>query len=323
MQCIGRTKNRQRCKNTTRFAFCNKHFWPPFAALGAFIFYLPDLAGFFQDAIKPMLENFARNDELRKPVAVELKSDRQTAAEWEENLDPTIGKSDVVTILSDRQPVKTIEIYHTAKDQRFKNYPATSSLADFFIPTTAEYQITDLDGDGANEIVITLKNQLYSLHHDMQVNVLIYNASGELLARTPYPQAMPGLKIQTLNPYSAYRTTVAMKDKISGKTESSTFANDFTVITAKDKKQLRFSWVIDSASYVSTHLHQVEEFEYRAGKLFPIEKTPKLYIYNSWSDATSGELVQSTQQAIDFLRDNNQPDFADMVKEMKKNESQK
>ncbi|WP_322847152.1 hypothetical protein [Pseudomonas sp. B33.4] len=274
------------------------------------------MAGFFQDLIKPLAEDYVKSNAIKKPIAVELKSNRLTVGAWENNTDPTNGRSDVVTILSDRQPVKSIEIYHTAKDQRFKNYPPTSPLADSFIPTTAEYQITDLDGDGVNEIVVTLKNQLYSLHYDKQVNILIYGPTGELLTKTPYPQTIQNLEIRTLNPYSAYKTTAAMKDKISEKIESSTFANDFTLITTGDRKTLRFSWVIDSASYTAPHLHQVEEFEYSEGKLISVG-APKLFVSPFWDDATSGELVRSTQQAAEFLRENNLPDFVDMYKQMK------
>lgn len=318
MQCIGLTKDKKRCRNAAKFVFCKKHIWQPASAVIALFSIIGSSAGFFQDLIKPLAEKFERDTELRKALAVELKNNRRTDAEWEENPDPTNGKSDVVTILLDRQPIKSLEFYQTAKDQRFKDYPPTFLLADFFMPTTAEYQVVDLDGDGVNEIVITLTNQIYSLHYDKQINVLIYSPTGDLLARTPYPRDIPDLKLEIHNPYSAYKTTVVMKDAISDQTHSSTFANDFNIITSNGTKHLLFSWVIDNAGYAGKHLHQVEEFKYNAGKLVAIGDRPSLYISDSWENATSGEPIEAIQTAIKFLREHNQPKFSDMVKQLKK-----
>jgi hypothetical protein len=318
MQCMGRTKLKKRCRNSAKFFFCNKHLWQPFSLVVSLFLIIGFFAGFFQDLIKPLSEKFERDNELQKVVTVEIKNDRRTVAEWENNPDPTNGKSDVVTIFLDRQPVKSLEIYHNAKDQRFKDYPPTFLLADFFMPTAAAYQVIDLDKDGVNEIVLILTNQLYSLHHDKQVNVLIYNPMGDLLARTPYPQDISGLKLEVLNSYSAYKTTVTMKDETTGLTQSTTFANDFNIVTRDNNKYLQFSWVIDNAGYIGQHLHQVEEFQYSSGKLVPVLNKPKLYINDSWENATSGQYVESIQQASDFLKKNNQPKFADMVKDAEK-----
>jgi hypothetical protein len=314
MQCCGITGKRKRCRNTATFLFCHQHVWQPLTAVIALFSVIGFIAGFFQDAIKPLAEKWTTDEELRKPVSLELKANRRTSAEWEENPDPTAGKSDVVTILLDRQPKKTLEIYHTAKDQRFKDYPPTFPLADFFLPTAIDNQVVDLDLDGVNEIVLILTNQIYGLHFDKQVNVLIYSPVGQLLARTPYPRNIAGIKIDLVNPYSAYKTTAVMRDEISGMTESTTFANDFSVVTRDRKKYLQFSWVIDNASYVETHLHQVEEFEYADGKLRSTGN-PALYIKDGWEQAASGQLVPTVQQALVFLKEHNQPSFAEMMKE--------
>jgi hypothetical protein len=314
MQCIGRTGQKKRCRNNAKFLFCHKHVWQPLTAGAALLTTIGFGAGFFQDAVKPLAEKIALDEELRKPVAVELKTNRRTVAEWEQNPELFTGKSDVVTILLDRQPKKTLEVYHTAKDQRFKEYPPTFPLADFFLPTAVDSQVVDLDRDGVSEIVLVLTNQIYSLHFDKQVNVLIYSPVGQLLARTPYPRDVPGLKIDLVGPYSAYRTTAVMRDAISEATESTTFANDFSLVTRDGTKYLQFSWVIDNASYAGVHLHQVEEFQYVGGKLQP-SGNPGLYISEGWEGAASGQPVTTMQQARDFLDKHNQPDFPKLLKQ--------
>ncbi|MEI7267185.1 hypothetical protein [Pectobacterium versatile] len=317
MQCIGITKKKNRCKNNTKFLFCKKHVWQPVSGFILLISLLGFSAGFFQDLLSPIIEENKRNSDLKKLISIEIKNNRREVAEWQDDTDPMLGKSDVLTILSDRQPVKSLEIYHTAKDQKFKNYPPTAPLADFFIPTEVEYQVSDLDNDGINEIIIILRNRIYSLHYDKQVNVLIYNAKGEMLSQTPYPRDLPDLPLNVHNPYSAYKTTVVMKDKISDSSHSSTFSNDFKIVTKNHEKYLQFSWVIDNASYASPHLHQVEEFRYDGGKLIPIDDTPKLYINDSWENATTGEPVESIYQASDFLKENNLPTLYEVYKELK------
>lgn len=317
MRCIGITKEKKRCKNNTNSLFCKKHIWQPVSGLIVLISFLGFSAGFFQDLLSPMIEENKRNSDLKKLIAIEVKNDRREVAEWQDDANPMLGKSDVLTILSDRQPVKSLEIYHTAKDQKFKNYPPTAPLADSLIPTEVEYQVLDLDDDGINEIIIILRNRIYSLHHDKQVNVLIYNSKGEMLSQTPYPRDIPDLLFNVHNPYSAYKTTVVMKDKISDSSRSSTFSNDFKIINHNNEKRLQFSWVVDNASYASLHLHQVEEFRYEAGKLIPIDETPKLYINDSWENATTGELVESKYQASEFLKENNIPTLYEVYKELK------
>jgi hypothetical protein len=314
MQCCGKTKKFKRCQNSARFFFCRHHVWQPVTATLAVLSVIGLGAGLFQDAFKPLAEKMAVYEELGKPVTVELKANRRTVAEWEQNPDPTANKSDVVTILLDRQPKKTLEIYHQAKDQRFKEYPPTFPLADFFLSTAVDKQVVDLDGDGVSEIVLSLTNQIYSLHPDGQVNVLIYSPLGQLLARTPYPRDIPGFLIELLGPYSAYKTTAVMQDAISGTTESTTFANDFSVITRGRKKYLQFSWVIDNAGYAGPHLHQVEEFEFVDSKLRP-NGSPNLYIVDGWGQAASGQHVPSLQQALKFLKEHNQPSFSELLKQ--------
>lgn len=314
MKCLGITKDKKQCRNSAKFVFCKKHAWQPLTAIVATLSLIGFLAGFFQDIIKPLVEKLERNTELQKAVAVEIKNNRRTFNGWEDKPQPMYRKSDVVTIFLDKQPIKSIEFYHTVKDQRFKEYLLTSPLADSYIPTAAEYRVVDLDGDRVSEIVIVLTNQLYGFHGDNQVNVLIFNPIGELLARTPYPRDLPDLILKDFNPYSAYKTTVVAKDNISGSTLNSTFANDFNIVERKNKKYLQFSWVIDNVSYAGLHLHQVEEFELNSGKLVALDVRPSLYISVGWKNPTQGELIGSIQQARDFLDKNNMPPFSEVQK---------
>jgi hypothetical protein len=113
-------------------------------------------ASLFQDAFRPVKELWKITDEFNKPLAVESKKNRHTAPKWWlSDPDPTTKEEpdiimilpDTVTILLDRRPMKTLEIFHSAKDQRFRDYPPTALLADFRVPTSAEYEVVDLDGD--------------------------------------------------------------------------------------------------------------------------------------------------------------------------------
>jgi hypothetical protein len=314
MRCLGITKQKKRCRNHATFLYCARHVWQPASGvvlLGSLVAFY---AGLFQDLIKPIYEARALSDRLRRPVSVEIKKDRRQAGVWENDDDPTKGKSDVVTIFLDRQPVKSFEFYQNAKDQRFKDYPGTFPLADFYIPTEAAAFVIDLDDDGASEIVIKLSNQLYSLHHDQQVNLLVYNAVGELLARTPYPREIPGLAPQVLAPYSAYKTTAAVREELSGVIQSATFANDVNIFVRDGQQRIQISWVIDNASYVGPHLHQVEEFAFIDGKLEPLA-APRLFVSEGWTAAAAGKPLGSTREALAFLQQHNLPPFSAMLKE--------
>ena len=94
MQCCGITAKRKRCRNTAGFLFCHQHVWQPATAVIAVVSLIGFLAGFFQDAIKPLAEKLATDEELRKPVAVEVKANRRSIAQWEQNPNPLASKSD-------------------------------------------------------------------------------------------------------------------------------------------------------------------------------------------------------------------------------------
>lgn len=321
MQCYGLTKKRERCRNTTKFIFCKKHCWQPLSGIIFILGILATFAGLFQDMFKPLFEQYQNENELKKLVSVEVEKNRRLVPEWENNTDPTLGKSDVVTILSDRQPIKSLEIYHMAKDKKFKDYPATAPLADNFIPTEVEYQVLDLDNNGADEVILKLTNQLYSLHYDKQINVLIFNGKGEMISKTPYPNNIPGLHLKIHNPYSAYKTTAVMYDAISEKSSSTTFANDFNIVNENNKKTLQFSWVIDNASYASPHMFQVEEFIFDNGQLLAIHEKPQIYINNGWGNATSGKIIHSLSEVSEFQKNNNLPSFIDTYNSLINNKS--
>ncbi|NQS85845.1 hypothetical protein ACRPHS_18785 [Pantoea allii] len=317
MRCIGVTKKKSRCKNSSNLLFCKIHCWQPLTAIMLLFSYVGYWAGFYQDLLKPIIDNQTKISELRKLISIEVKKNRREFAEWEDNEDPTMGKSDVITILSDRQPIKSMEIYQTAKDQKFKDYLPTAQLADFFMPTEIEYQVLDLDGDGIDEIIIKITNRIYSLHFDKQVNILILNPMGEILNTTPYPRNIPGLSLEVHNPYSAYKTTAVMKDVISNTFTSSTFCNDFNVTTQDGVKYLQFSWVIDNSSYAAPHLHQVENYKFESGKLIPVESTPELYIAEGWENASTGKIVTSISDAETFLNENNLPTIGKLYSQIK------
>ena len=147
---------------------------------------------------------------------------------------------DIVTILLDRRPMKTLEIFHSAKDQRFRDYPPTALLADFRVSTSAEYEVVDLDGDDISEVVVMFSNQLYSLHYDKLISVLILNPQGKLIASTPYPMKIEALEVGSLTPYSAFQTTGVMYDAISDTSESITYANGFHVADRQGQRVLLY-----------------------------------------------------------------------------------
>ena len=317
MRCFGITKARHRCKNTGKLPFCSKHLWQPLSALVLVVSLIGFGAGLFQDLIKPLKEWSDKDAELRKPLAVEIKSNRRTVPDWLKDPDPTKGEPDIVTILLDRRPVKTLEIFHSAKDQRFRDYPPTAPLTDFRIPTSAQYEVIDLDGDDIPEVVISLSNQIYSLHYDKLVSVLILNPRGELIAKTPYPTKIEGLEVSALNPYSAYQTTGVKYDAISSSSDTITFANGFHVADRNGQRVLQFSWVIDNASYMGPHLHQVQEMVMRDGSLVPLLEKPALYISEDWNEPWSGKVPVDIETAKAFLKEHNLPPFSEMIKEAK------
>ncbi len=323
MRCFGITKVRKRCKNTAKFPYCSKHWWQPLSGLILVVSVIGFWAGFFQDLIKPITERSERIAEFKKPLAVEIKSNRRTVPEWLQDPDPTKGEPDIVTILLDRRPMKTLEIFHSAKDQRFRDYPPTAPLTDFRIPTSAEYEVVDLDGDDIPEVVITLSNQIYSLHHDKLVSVLILNPRGELLAKTPYPTKIEGLDVVALTPYSAFQTTGIMYDAISNASETVTFANGFHVADRNGQRVLQFSWVIDNAGYVGPHLHLVQELVMRDGRLEILSKKPALYISEDWNEPWSGQTPVNIEAANLFLKEHNMPPFSEIRKEAERSFSKR
>ncbi|MDR2308371.1 MAG: hypothetical protein LBE53_14415 [Paucimonas sp.] len=269
-------------------------------------------SGLFQDLIKPLAEHRQQVTELKQPLAVELKTDRTTVAQWAQHDELFVGEPDLITLLLNRVPVKTLEITHTAKDQRFRDYPATAPLTYRQIPTRAQYQVTDLDGDGIPEVVLTLTNQLYSLHDDQLLNVLILDPKGRQLSGTPVPPEVAHLRTGALSPYSAYRSTGVMKDQISGQTRPVSFANGFVVERQGQHQVLRFSWVVDSASYVGEHLHVTQSFHFVDGSLEPAA-TPQLYISEQWQQPWMDNRPVTLAVAQKFLDEHNMPSFSTMM----------
>lgn len=214
--------------------------------------------------------------------------------------------------------MKTLEIFHSAKDQRFRDYPPTAPLTDFRIPTSAEYEVVDLDGDDIPEVVVTFSNQIYSLHYDKLVSVLILNPRGELLTKTPYPTKIEGLEIAALTPYSAFQTTGVMYDAISNASWTITYANGFHVADRNGQRVLQFSWVIDNAGYVGPHLHQVQEMVMQDGRLEPLSEKPALYISEDWNEPWAGQAQINIESAKQFLKEHNLPPFSEMRKEAEK-----
>lgn len=305
---------RRMCANLLRalIAWCSRH---RAAAVGGIVLSVSALslwAGLFQDLFKPMMEHWQQVAELRQPLAVEIKTGRTTGAQWEAQDKMFVGEPDLVTLLLNRVPVKTLEVAHTAKDQRFRDYPPTAPLTYHQIPTNVRYQVLDLDDDDIPEVVLTLTNQLYSLHDDRLINVLIVDPRGRLLSGTPVPPEVEGLRTGALSPYSAYRSTGVMKDLISGDTTPVTFANGFAVQIEGKRKLLRFSWVVDSASFVSEHLHVTQSFVFSDGRLQP-SGAPQLYISGLWEQPWVDETPVTLAEAQKFLDDNNMPTFSTMM----------
>jgi hypothetical protein len=315
MRCSGITKSTKRCKNAARFLVCSKHWWQPFSGIVLLISTVGVWAGLFQDLIKPLTEWSARDSELKKPLAVEIKSNRRSTPEWLNDTDPKAGEPDIITILLDRRPVRTLEIYHSVKDQRYRDYLPTSPLTDFKIPTTAEYKIADLDGDKIPEIILLLSNQIYSLHPDMLISVLIFNPRGELIAKAPYPSKIEGLNVMELTPYSAFQSTGVMYDAITNTPEPISYANGFDILKRDKGYVLQFSWIVDNRSYVDQHLHQVQEMAFRNGRLEMLSETPSLYaspeLNKTWENQAPLDIVAANA----FLKANNSQSIQQIARE--------
>lgn len=313
MQCIGRTKGNKRCRNVARLVFCKRHAWQPVSFFMPVCCVVGFFAGFFQDLVLPLMDAFKNAYELKKPVSVRIERDRSKFADWEDGKEIFHGRSDVLTIFSNQQPVRSFEFYHKAKDQKFKNYPFTAKLYDEFVPTSIEYSILDLDGDGAQEIVVVLTNQIYGVHYDKQINVLIVSSIGDFLVSTPYPRDISDLQLLVHSPYSAYKTTAVVKDELSGKIYTSTFCNGFEIVSGENGFKLQFSWVVDNAAYASDHLHQVESYVYESGTFIPTRPFPDLYLSKSWDAPFDGERVGSIQEAKAFLSKKNLPPMNELI----------
>lgn len=317
MRCFALTKSLHMCKNRSRLPFCHLHRWWLVGALTLVAAFIADWSAVIQ-IFTQQIEKMQTRFELQRDIAVIKTANRRSVAEWQGNPDPTLGRSDVLTIMLGGRHEKSIEIYHTIKDQRFKEYPATSALADEKLPTEAEYQVVDVDGDGIKEIVVSLRNQIYSLHADKLVSVLVFDPRGKILAKTPYPQALDGLPSEQLSPYSAFQSIGVMYDEISHTSEPITYSNGFELVERNGKYVFVFSWVVDDAGYAQSHLHSVEEFELRDGRLERIQTESKLYISDSWDAPLSGERVQDIAAAKEFLRRNDQPSLEEIIREVNK-----
>jgi hypothetical protein len=246
---------------------------------------------------------------------VEIKANRRSNPVWQDDLNPSDGASDIVTILLDRKPVRSLEVFHSIKDQRFRDYPATTPLASRAIPTVAVHEVVDLDNDSFPEVVLELTNQVYALHSDRLVSVLVIDPRGRI-AKTPYPDRVAGLAVGVLSPYSAFQTTGVMLEAISSQTASITYANGFEVSERGGRKILLFSWVIDSAPYADAHLHQVQEMGFQDGELVRVSE-PKFYVSNSWDEPWSKGVVVDSAGANAFLAQHNLPSVSDMLKAAK------
>ncbi|WP_133152204.1 hypothetical protein [Vibrio lentus] len=272
--------------------------------------------GILQDVFIPISNSISEKNRMTLPLAVEVKENRRQNASWEESAELLNFRSDVLTILLDRTPVKSLEIYHNVKDSRYKEYPMTARLADDFLPTSVKYHVLDLDLDGVKEIITVFTNKIYGLHYDKQVSVLIFNPAGEMLSKTPYPHNLPELDFKVHNPYSAYRSTLAIYDEMSTETISGTFSNDFNIVNTDSGNILQFSWVIDNSSYASERVHQVEEYRFESGKL-SLSSAPKFYTNNSWEQAVSGEPLVSIEALTMQLSKLEMPSFSETLNRLR------
>lgn len=66
MQCIGRTKKLQRCKNAARVIVCKTHEYQPWTALLFVLTIIGLLAGLYQDLLKPVLSIVGLSNEVSK-----------------------------------------------------------------------------------------------------------------------------------------------------------------------------------------------------------------------------------------------------------------
>jgi hypothetical protein len=260
------------------------------------------------------LANQSAQRELNEALTVEVKTDRRATGAWQKSEAMFDGLSDVVTVLKSGQPAKRLEIYHTAEDQRFNDYPTTTALAKTALPTNVAYEVLPLDSPSRPIAILTVTNQLHSLHDDKQVSVLLIDGSGSLVAKTPYPSESLVTGSSVTNPYSAFRTSGVMFDAVSKNRQDITFCNDFQVVRRNGEVLLQFSWVIDNGPYFGPHLHQIEQYRVVHGHL-ALVGPPQFAIAEGWFPPSAFKALDDKLVLKRFMASIAVPSMKDLMQE--------
>jgi hypothetical protein len=174
------------------------------------------------------VEWLSRRRLLAEPLTVEVKGGRRQEAIWQVKpgeLDHPA--SDIPTILRSGQPVGQFEIYHAAGDQRIRDYLPNFLLAQGAAPTTVTASVIKRDGTQNDLVVLNVEDAVVSLHSDHLHSILILDATGDVIAKTPYPAESLVNAASVSNAYSAFRLTGSMTESTSSQTTPITFCNDF------------------------------------------------------------------------------------------------
>lgn len=313
MKCFGMTKKRSRCKNNTNLIYCKLHARQPIVIVSTAVVVFAFWAGLFQDALKPIYSYINDRIELKKDIAVSIEKGRRASPKWRDDIDSRGSESDIVSLYLGKHLVKVLEIYHTAKNQRFRDNVTTELLTYEATATEANYKIIDLDGDGVNEVMLFLENRIYGFHGDKLLNVLILDPKGNIIASAPTPRSIEWVNQEIISPYSGFRSSGIMIDGINSSQSPISYCNGFNIINTEKSIVLSFSLVIDNAPYSGNHLHSVEDFKFDGTILEAIDEEPKFFISSIWNEPFSGQQV-SASEAADFLRKHNNPKFEDLMK---------
>lgn len=308
MRCCGLTKSGERCKNRARWINCRKHLWQPIALLVTAVGAISAVLGLWP-GWKANLEQWRQNENLKGKLTVEVKKGLRTKPGWTDDLSPQGDRSDVVTLLNRGQPVRSLALNDLAEDQRFKDYPPTMPLTMVPIPTHVDYQVAALGGSTESEVILTVTNEVYGLHPDELVSVLIYDATGKLVARTPYPREVLVKGESVYNPYSAFRTTGSLYDEVSRTPIPVTYSNDFDLITVDGVPTLQFAWVVDNGAKADQHLLQVERFQFQNGGLVSIGH-PMYVVSDNFYLPKTFHPIENVAEIEKFLRNVAIPPFA-------------
>lgn len=254
---------------------------------------------------------------LSEPLAVEVKEGREIEAAWEQDPStPPLPDSDIVTILRSGQPITELELYHSVGDQRLKDYPYNKFLAEGMAPTAVQSYVARLTARGDEFVILDVEDKIVGAHSDHLHSILIYDGTGKLVTKTPYPsESLVDKKYLTSN-FSAFRTSGSMLDHVSNTSTPITFCNSFRLMKEGNNSLLRFSWVIDNGGYADRHLHQIEDYEFD-GKNLKLMRSPAYAIVDSMDLPDRFQTIDDVPVMKRFLADVASPPISEILRQLR------